>query len=84
MASKQPTFTPVTCLLMSGEPTRQLMKQHPPGSTGSHDVEQTVEEIAQGMITLLRIFSHQAQIGRTKGPFLITDIAEITDGSFSR
>lgn len=60
------------------------MQQHPPGSKGSHDVAQTVEEIAQGMITLRRIFSHQAQIGRTKGPFLITDIAEINDGSLSR
>ena len=59
------------------------MQQHPPGAASSHDVAQVVEEFTQGMITLRRILSHQAQIGSAKGPFLITDIAWINGSSFA-
>ena len=53
------------------------MRHHAPLAAAAHDVAQSVEQLAQRIIPLGRIFPHQHQIGTAKIPFCIADVTGV-------
>ncbi len=74
---KTARLDPALRLLMHRIPRRQVVGDHPPGTSRPNHVTQRVEESAQSVITLRRLFFHQGQIRSAKGPLLIAHIARV-------
>lgn len=53
------------------------MGHHAPLAAAAHDVTQRVEEFAQRIVPLGRIFLHQHQVGTAKVPFCIADVTGV-------
>jgi len=70
-------LAPSPRLLIDSGPRREIMRQKPPLTAGLDHVTQRVEQLPQRVITLRRVFAHQAQIGQQKFPFHIRNIAGI-------
>ena len=50
------------------------MRQVAPGTAGFHDIAQPVEDLAQRVSALRRMWVHQHQIRGDKGPLFLTDV----------
>ena len=73
---------PALRLLLHGVPRRQIVGHHPPRTTRAHKPPQPVEEFAQGMFALRRVFFHQRQIRRAERPLFVAHITRITLACF--
>src|SRR4051812_21622025 len=68
---------PTPSLLINNRPRWKVVWQKAPLATRLHEVTQSIEELAQRIIPLGRIFPHQRQVGEKKPPFHIRDSARI-------
>src|SRR6185437_267999 len=74
---KTSRLDPPLCLLVNHVPRWQVIGQHSPGTTGSNQIAQGVENLPQRIHSLRRPFSHQSQISHAKRPFFIGHITRI-------
>ena len=66
---------PSAALLIDGLPGWEVLGEIAPGRTGTDDVSQAVEDIAERMLALAGILGKQAQIGDDELPLGIRDVA---------
>jgi len=74
---KAPSGDPAAHLLVDRLPRRKVGRRPAPRRAGAHHGAHGVEHLAQVMATLRCGLGQQAQLGRDKSPFFITDIAGI-------
>ena len=71
------SLEPALHLLMHARPGRQVVGQHPPWTSGAHDIAKRVEHFAQIMPALAGIKRKEDQARRDEGPFFIADIGRV-------
>ncbi len=74
---KYPGSNPALGFLLHGVPGLQVVGQHPPGCASAHNPPQYVEDFAQTVLPLRRIFAHRSHVRSDKRPFIVTYIARI-------
>lgn len=73
---------PALGLLIDQGPGREVMGNEPPGSSGADHPARGIEDLTQVMPALASIQREKREVGRNKGPFLITDIGRVGGPGF--
>jgi hypothetical protein len=74
---KHASLQPPLRLLIHCMPWRQVVGYHAPLHARAHNVTQTIEYLAQRVLSLWNIFSHQGQVQRHKRPRIIGYVTKI-------
>lgn len=69
---------PAAGLLIHGVPRRQIVRHQPPRTARARQPAQAIEEFAQRVLALWRVFLHQRQAGNADEPFFLTHVAGIS------
>ena len=74
---KHAGLEPALALVVHRRLGGQVVRHQPPRGPRADDPAQAIEDLAQAVLPLGRVFRHERQVGGHQGPLVITDITGV-------